>query len=173
MFFPSLLRSRKENSFLFYIYHFNLFNLIPLWILTREWREEREQEEEKEREENEEDNEDHNEDHSEDEEEPRRRRKEEQGTEDDEEKEEQDSSESDSEGDREDSDPVGDLWFEATHNGNVATVLSVMRDHPDFDVNREFSDFDWKGLRYATEGGHVEIVKALLAHPNINVNLKD
>ena len=47
-----------------------------------------------------------------------------------------------------------------------------MRDHPDLDVNWQDPN-QWTPLRHASFSGHAEIVKLLLAHPNIEVNLKN
>ena len=49
-----------------------------------------------------------------------------------------------------------------------------MRDHPEINVNWTNPDHSqWSGLHAASFYGHAEAVKLLLAHANIEVNLKD
>jgi len=49
-----------------------------------------------------------------------------------------------------------------------------LRNHPGLDVNWKNEDeADSTALHLASEGGHAEVVKLLLAHPQINVNQRD
>ena len=61
--------------------------------------------------------------------------------------------------------PVDYQLFEAAHDGSVSEVSSLLRDHPGIDGHA--------ALHGASKHGYVEVVKLLLAHPNININLKD
>ena len=60
----------------------------------------------------------------------------------------------------------------AAESGLVSEVSSFLRDHPETNVN-------WANragrtmLHVSSYNGHVEVVKLLLAHPDIDVNLKD
>ena len=63
---------------------------------------------------------------------------------------------------------VGRKLFDAAYGGRVAEVSSLLRDHP------EIKQGDgWTPLHAASYNGHVEVVKLLLAHPGINVNVKN
>ena len=62
------------------------------------------------------------------------------------------------------------LWS-AAWDGHASEVSSLLRDHPDINVNLE--NHQWTPLHVASYKGCVEVVKLLLAHPNINVNLKN
>ena len=69
------------------------------------------------------------------------------------------------------------LWkkklYDATAGGRVSEVSSLLRNHPEIDVNWTNPDnYQWTPLHAASRYGHVEVVKLLLAHPDINVNLK-
>jgi len=69
-------------------------------------------------------------------------------------------------------------FFEAVDRGLASEVSSLLRDHPEINVNCTTSERrppseQWTALHAASEFGHVEVVKLLLAHPNINANLKD
>jgi len=56
----------------------------------------------------------------------------------------------------------------------VCLKCLLLRDHPEIDVNWVCPNSDrWTSLHAASCFGHVESVKLLLAHPNINVYLKD
>jgi len=55
--------------------------------------------------------------------------------------------------------------------GRLGDVLSLLRDNPGLNVNwGDVKDSPWTALHYASSKGHVEVVKLLLAHPDINVN---
>ena len=60
---------------------------------------------------------------------------------------------------------------EAIEEGDEARVLSLVKNNPKLDVN--WADVEqWPSLHVASFSGHVEVVKLLLAHPNIGVNRK-
>ena len=65
------------------------------------------------------------------------------------------------------SDPLG----EGLYNAADKVVSSLLRDHPEINVN--WTDEHWTSLHTASFRGHLEVVKLLLAHPNVNVNLKN
>jgi hypothetical protein len=46
---------------------------------------------------------------------------------------------------------------------------TLLRDHPDLDVNWK-DETGWTALHYTCDSGHAEVVKLLLAHPSIDVN---
>jgi len=47
-----------------------------------------------------------------------------------------------------------------------------LRDDPEININWTDSD-QWTFLHIAAFNGHVEVIKLLLAHPNIHINLQD
>jgi len=51
-------------------------------------------------------------------------------------------------------------------------ALSLLRDHPGLDVNWANGD-RWTALHCAAWEGHVNVVKVLLTHPHININVRD
>jgi len=56
----------------------------------------------------------------------------------------------------------------------VLAKCSLLNNHPNLGVNWvSEDDTQWTPLHIASIRGHLEVVKLLLAHPNINVNLKD
>ena len=63
-------------------------------------------------------------------------------------------------------------WSAAADGGDVAGILSRLRDNPRFNVNWTDASL-WTALHNASQYGHVEVVKVLLAHPDINANLKN
>jgi len=63
--------------------------------------------------------------------------------------------------------------IDAAKSGLIEEVKSLLRDHPDLDVNWENHEVHSTALHVASNDGHVEVVKLLLAHPVINVNLRD
>ena len=69
------------------------------------------------------------------------------------------------------SDSVGKKLYEAAKNDRVSEVSSLLRDHPEINVNWS-NEHQWSSLHAASRFGYVEVVKLLLAHPTINVNLK-
>ena len=69
--------------------------------------------------------------------------------------------------------PVEKTLWEAAKRGPVSEVSSLLGDHPEINVNWTNPHSDkWTPLHIACRYGHVEVVKRLLAHPNIHVNLK-
>jgi len=70
------------------------------------------------------------------------------------------------------SDPVEKILHFAAEKGRVSEVSSVLRDHPEINVNRT-NEYQWTPLHAAAFNGRVEVVKLLLAHPDINVNMKN
>ena len=72
------------------------------------------------------------------------------------------------------SDPVESLLYDAAGDGDVSEVSSLLRDHAEINVNwTNPYNFRQTALHAACYYGRVEVVKLLLAHPGINVNLKD
>jgi len=70
------------------------------------------------------------------------------------------------------SDPVEALLYDAAQDGRVSEVSSLLRDHPDINVN--WTDYNHRtALHAAGWNGHVEVVKLLLAHPDIDVNVRN
>jgi len=61
-------------------------------------------------------------------------------------------------------------FFEVAKDGNVEVVQDILRKNPKLDVN--FDQNGWTSLHSACRNGHDAIVSFLLAHPNIDVNLK-
>ena len=61
----------------------------------------------------------------------------------------------------------------AADAGRLEDVEALLRDNPDIDVNWDGSWLARTALHSASHGGHVEVVKLLLAHPAINVNCED
>jgi len=70
------------------------------------------------------------------------------------------------------SDPVGKKFYSAVWSGRVSEVSSLLRDHPEINVNWTDSG-RWTSLHHASINGHAEVVRLLLAHPAIDVNLKE
>ena len=70
------------------------------------------------------------------------------------------------------SDSVGKKLYHAASGGRASEVSSLLRDNPGIDVNWA-NEYQWTPLHVASHKGHVEIVKLLLAHPDISVNLKN
>jgi len=64
--------------------------------------------------------------------------------------------------------------LDAAKNGLVSEVSSLLKDHPEINVNWTNPDSHHRtALQAASSYGHVEVAKLLFAHPNINVNFKD
>ena len=61
--------------------------------------------------------------------------------------------------------------IDAVESGNIEEVEALLRDHPDLDINWSDDDAEWPVLNWASWNGHAQIVKLLLAHPDIEVNL--
>jgi len=68
--------------------------------------------------------------------------------------------------------PLQYQYLTAAFNGDHEEVASLLNDHPDFDVNCFEPTGNVTALHYATYRGHLELVKLLLAHPAINVNIQ-
>jgi hypothetical protein len=59
---------------------------------------------------------------------------------------------------------------DAIYNGRFDEAETLVRDHPDLNVNWK-NVSGWTALHYASWYGHSEVVKLFLAHPAINVNV--
>jgi len=70
------------------------------------------------------------------------------------------------------SESAGKKLYEAADGGRASEVSSLLRDHPEINVNWRSSS-RWTPLLGASFNDRVEVVKLLLAHPDINVNLKN
>jgi len=56
-------------------------------------------------------------------------------------------------------------------SGRVDEVSSLLKTHPDLDVNWA-DDISWTPLHWASRNGRHQVVKLLLAHPAINANIQ-
>ena len=70
------------------------------------------------------------------------------------------------------SDPVGEKLCDAARNGRVFEVLSLLRDHPEVNVNLK-GRFGQTPLSFACQSGKVGIVQELLRDPRVDVTLHD
>ena len=70
-------------------------------------------------------------------------------------------------------DAVQEKLNNASTGGSTAQVLTLLKDNPDLDVNWADDLDQWTALHLASFYGRDEVVKLLLAHPNINVNTLD
>ena len=61
----------------------------------------------------------------------------------------------------------------AATEGRTLEVSTLLKNHPDLDVNSATGNDQATALHWASDYGHVEVVKLLLAHPNISVNVKN
>lgn len=61
-------------------------------------------------------------------------------------------------------------FYLAALENRVELVAKLLRDHPNLNVNYKPEGSKVTALHAASEEGHVEIVKLLLAHPDIDVN---
>ena len=69
------------------------------------------------------------------------------------------------------SDPLGEKLFLAARDGRVSEVSSLLKEHPS--INVSWTDYYHRtSLHIASNNGRFEVVKLLLAHPAINVNMK-
>ena len=65
------------------------------------------------------------------------------------------------------------LW-EAANGGKVEEVKDILRKNPSLNVNwKNEGESAWTALYAACENGHDSVVSILLAHPDIDPNLKD
>ena len=62
--------------------------------------------------------------------------------------------------------------YDAARDGRVSEVSSLLKDHPEIDVNWQ-GNTQWTALHAACRSGHTEVVKLLFSHPDINVNMKN
>ena len=65
--------------------------------------------------------------------------------------------------------PLVRLLHEFCSSGNTSEVVSLLRDHPNLNVNWT-NEITWSALHYASFHGHSDIVKLLLAHTPASVN---
>jgi len=63
------------------------------------------------------------------------------------------------------------IFYAAASNADVEGMTRILRNNPNFDVNGRY-DGNWTALIEACAKGHDSIVSLLLAHPDIDVNLK-
>ena len=70
------------------------------------------------------------------------------------------------------SDPVGEKLCDAARTGRVFEVLSLLRDHPEINVNLK-GRFGQTPLSFACQSGKVGIVQELLRDPRVDVTLHD
>ena len=64
--------------------------------------------------------------------------------------------------------------FDAADNGRAKEVKSILRKNPSLNVNwKNEGESAWTALYAACENGHDSVVSILLAHPDIDPNLKD
>ena len=74
---------------------------------------------------------------------------------------------------------VAEKFYNAAAFDRVSEVLSLLQKHPEINVNRFGFDVNWRDpihwtpLHIASISGHVEVVKVLLAHSAISVNLQN
>jgi len=65
-------------------------------------------------------------------------------------------------------------FYDAVNGGKVEEVKEILRSNPNLKVNwKNEKDNDYTALIIACENGHDSIVSILLAHPDINVNVKN
>jgi len=64
-------------------------------------------------------------------------------------------------------DPVGKKLFDAAGGGHVSEVSSLLRDHPEIDVNWTKNE-QWTALHAASHYGHAEVAKLLLAQTSMS-----
>jgi len=62
---------------------------------------------------------------------------------------------------------------DAAFEGRADKVFSLLRENPEIDVNWANTSSKWTALHVTSRSGHAEVVKLLLAHPGINVNVQD
>ena len=65
---------------------------------------------------------------------------------------------------------VEEKVLDASKSGGVGEVKALLRDNPGLNINWG----DWRqftALHWAANNGHAEVVKLLLAHPDISVNV--
>ena len=68
---------------------------------------------------------------------------------------------------------VEQLLWEASDDGDAVAVHALLRDHPEVNANWGNENEDHcAALHIAASDGHLEVVKLLLAHPSVNVNVK-
>ena len=60
--------------------------------------------------------------------------------------------------------------IEAAEQGDVEAVSTLLRDHPEINVNWQ-DESHWTALHVSSRFGHPEVVKLLLAHPDIDANI--
>jgi len=65
-------------------------------------------------------------------------------------------------------------FYDAVNGGKVEEVKEILRSNPNLKINwKNEKDDDYTALIIACENGHDSIVRILLAHPDINVNVKN
>ena len=65
-------------------------------------------------------------------------------------------------------------FWDAAGNGKVEEVKSILRNNPSLNVNWKNEERGaWTALVAACHNGHDSVVSILLAHPDIDPNLKE
>jgi len=65
-------------------------------------------------------------------------------------------------------------FYDAVNGGKVEEVKEILRSNPNLKINwKNEKDDDYTALIIACENGHDSIVRILLAHPDIDVNVKN
>jgi len=68
---------------------------------------------------------------------------------------------------------VEERLYVAIAGRHIEDALSLLRGHPEMNVNQSHEDDIWTPLNIASFTGNVEVVELLLSHPDINVNWKN
>ena len=63
-------------------------------------------------------------------------------------------------------------FSDTAYDGRVEDLEVMLKVHPGLNVNCTDED-QWTPLHWASLKGHIEVVKLLLAHPDIAVNVTD
>jgi len=67
---------------------------------------------------------------------------------------------------------VEQMFWDAARRNYDSEVSSLLEDYPELNVNW-VNNNQWSALHSASFNSHVEVVELLLAHPSIDVNVKN
>ena len=69
--------------------------------------------------------------------------------------------------------PLGQQLYEAAEKGSPFEVSQILLTNPEVDLTWTNTEFlDWTPLHTAVANGHIDVVRVLLSHPNIDVNTR-